>query len=125
MVWIYILIAAFTEVCWSTSLKYLSFANIKSSFIADGLLSSNFFMQLLPLLGYIVFGLASVYLISLAFKEIPVSMALSSWMGLALILQTLVDIFWFRVSFQPIQFVFIGLIIIGVFGTRYFSKSVA
>jgi multidrug transporter EmrE-like cation transporter len=50
------------------------------------------------------------------------SVAYAVWMGLAMIIQTGVDIFFFKDSFNMFQLFFISLILLGVIGMRGNTK---
>jgi multidrug transporter EmrE-like cation transporter len=50
------------------------------------------------------------------------SVAYAVWMGLAMVIQTGVDIFFFKDSFNMFQLFFISLILIGVIGMRGNTK---
>jgi small multidrug resistance pump len=50
------------------------------------------------------------------------SVAYAVWMGLAMIIQTGVDIFFFKDSFNMFQLLFISLILMGVIGMRGNTK---
>jgi multidrug transporter EmrE-like cation transporter len=50
------------------------------------------------------------------------SVAYAVWMGLAMVIQTGVDIFFFKDSFNMFQLFFISLILLGVIGMRGNTK---
>jgi len=54
----------------------------------------------------------------MAMKEIPASTALAVWMGTALIGVKLVELFFFKGDFNPMQFLFMALILIGIVGLK-------
>jgi quaternary ammonium compound-resistance protein SugE len=116
--WILIFFASLLEVCWAISLK-----NIDKGKIVAACKTLNFFSAqgaeaFLPLLGYIGFGLVNVYLISLAFKEIPISIAFGAWTGLALIFNILYDVFFLKVSFTFLHFIYMAMILGGIVGLK-------
>jgi quaternary ammonium compound-resistance protein SugE len=116
--WAYIFLAAVFEVVWAFSLKHLSKDKIFSA-VSQG----NYFNHIgadafLPLAGYIVFGLINVYFISLAFKEMPISIAFAAWTGLALIFNVLLDSFYFKVYFSTLHFLYIAMIVGGIIGLK-------
>ncbi len=116
--WIYLLIAAFMEIFWLYSLKFISKDKIMAIVWKDFFSSTEPIMTLLPVLGYIGFGIANVIAISMAMKGIPASTAFGAWMGLALIGSKLIDITFFDEPYTIKQFLFIGLILIGIIGLK-------
>ncbi len=75
-------------------------------------------MILLPLLGYIIFGLANVYFFSLAIKSIPASTAMAVWLAVALVGVKIIDITYFKEPFHWQQVVYFGMIIFGIVGLK-------
>ena len=59
--WLYIVIAAVFEACWIYSLKFLSMKAIGAIHIPSLLTDAAPWKTLLPLLGYIAFGLSNIY----------------------------------------------------------------
>ena len=121
--WIFIFFAAILEVFWAISLK-----NIDKVKIFAAIKSFNFFSALgleafLPLMGYIGFGLANVYCISLAFKEIPISIAFGAWTGLALVFNILYDVFFLKVHFSFQHFLYMTMILGGIIGLKTISTK--
>jgi quaternary ammonium compound-resistance protein SugE len=118
MAWVYLFIASLLEIAWTFSLKYLDFKKIMaihwSSFFSD----RQNFMALVPLLGYIIFGAANVYFFALSMKELPTSVALAAWMGIALIGIILVEISILKQPWHASQLFFVGLIIVGIIGLK-------
>lgn len=117
MAWIYLLIAALFEIAWTFSMKFLSLKKI-GAIQWQGLFSKENLLILAPLAGYIIFGLGNVFYFSMAMKEMSASTALAVWMGFSLIGVKLMDITLFKESFDPYQFLYIALIIIGIIGLR-------
>ena len=121
--WLYIVIAAVFEACWIYSLKFLSMKAIGN--IQPGSLLSDItpWKTLLPLIGYIAFGLSNIYFFSMAMKGIPASTAFAVWMGLALIFSKTLDIFIFNEAYNAQQILFTGVLLVGIIGLKYYSKS--
>ncbi|HEY8918086.1 MAG TPA: SMR family transporter [Chitinophaga sp.] len=117
MAWIYLLIASVFEIAWTFSLKFLDFKKI-GAIRWPAFFSSQNLLVLMPLLGYIVFGLANVFFFSLSVKQIPTSTALAVWMGVALIGVKLVDVMLFKEPWQPTQLIYLGLIVAGIVGLK-------
>lgn len=118
MAWIYLLIASVFEIAWTFSLKFLDFKKIGDIRWLAFFSSRQNLLLLMPLLGYIVFGLANVFFFSLSIKQIPTSTALAVWMGVALIGVKLVDITLFKEPWQPTQFIYLALIVAGIVGLK-------
>jgi len=121
--WVYLLIAAVFESCWIYSLKFLNMKQIldvKANLLMHDIKEWKVF---LPLAGYIIFGLCNIYFFSMAMKNIPASTAFAVWMALALIFSTLLDIFVFKTSYSYQQLFFTGVVLVGIVGLKYFSKS--
>ncbi|MEL6123246.1 MAG: SMR family transporter [Bacteroidota bacterium] len=116
--WAYLIGASIMEIFWMLSLKYLDMGAIKNvswrSFWDD----QAGFIAILPLIGYILFGLTNVYLMSLAMKHMPMSIAFGVWFGIALVGSTLIDVLWFESKLTAQSYIFMALIIAGVIGLK-------
>lgn len=75
-------------------------------------------MTLLPLITYIVFGLANVVFFTAATKTIALSTAFGVWLGLALVGIMIIDILYFKVAVSFTQLIFMSMIILGVVGLK-------
>jgi quaternary ammonium compound-resistance protein SugE len=118
MAWISIIIAAFCETFWASSLKFLDFKNIKLKFKNDGFFSIKFAKAFIPLCTYILFGILNMVFLTFALKTIPLAICYAVWMGVGLIIQALVDILFFKEKITLIQIGFLTLILIGVIGIQ-------
>ena len=119
MQWLYLIIAAFLEVGWIFSLKKFSFVELKKVSLQLAIhqpLATS--LLLLPLLGYILFGLGNIYFFSLAMKHIPASSAFAIWMGLTLAGVKLVEMTIDKQPLRMIELLFLGLILIGIVGLK-------
>ncbi|PSL35561.1 DMT family transporter [Chitinophaga ginsengisoli] len=118
MAWVYIFIATIMEIAWTFCVKFMDIKKIGairwSRFFSDG----ESVLLLLPLLGYIVFGLSNVYFFSLSLKQIPMSVALAVWMGIVLVGTFLLEVLLLKQSWQVSQLFFMGLILVGVIGLK-------
>lgn len=123
MAWVYILIAALMEIAWTFSVKYMDLKKIGtmrwSSFFSD----REPILLLLPLLGYIVFGLGNVYFFALSMKEIPMSVALAVWMGVALLGTIVLEVLLLKQPWQLSQLFFMTLILVGIIGLKTGIKA--
>jgi small multidrug resistance pump len=107
MAWIYLGLAILFEVAGTTSLK-----------MSEG------FTQFLPsLVIFPAYGI-SLALLTLAVKEMPISVAYAVWAAVGTALIAAIGILWFREPATPAKLVFIGVIVIGVIGL-HFSDSAA
>lgn len=123
MAWIFLIVAAILEICWMYSLKALDMGKIKDIVWVEFFSNTNAIMALLPLIAYIVFGLANVTCFSMATKEIPMSMAFGIWMGLALVGARLIDSTIFKEPFTWQHAVFISMIVAGIIGLKTSTAS--
>jgi len=121
--WIYLLGASLTEIFWMLSLKYLDMTAIKSIKWSSFFSNYDGAVTLLPLLCYAIFGLANVYLISIAMKYIPLSIAFSIWFGIALVGSALIDTFWFKEEIKLSSYLFMAMIIVGAVGLKLSSAG--
>ena len=118
MAWIYLFVASIFEIAWTFSLRFLSVKKLKliewRSFFAHW----ENWAVLAPFAGYVLFGLGNIYFFSLAMKEIPESTALAVWMGTALIGVKFVEIIFLKTPYDWQQFIYMGLILIGIVGLK-------
>jgi multidrug transporter EmrE-like cation transporter len=117
--WFSLFLASFFEVLWASSLKFMSVKKLKQNYKDHGLFTKLTLFSILPFITYGLFGVTNVTLFSAASKVIALTIAYSVWMGLALVIQTLVDIFYFKESIYTKQLFFILLVLIGVVGLKW------
>ena len=79
--------------------------------------------RLVPTLVMGVCYLASLYLLSLALKTIPIGIAYAIWSGLGIVLISLIGYVKFRQSLDIPAMIGVGFIIAGVVIANLFSKS--
>lgn len=118
MAWFYLVIASLFEVAWTYSLKSLSLQKIKS---VDWLSVSSEpagLLPLVPLLGYIAFGVGNVVFLSMAMRQIPTATAYATWMALAVVGLKLTDTFLLKQPFSLPALFYTSLILVGVLGLR-------
>jgi quaternary ammonium compound-resistance protein SugE len=97
----------------------MSVKKLKQNYKENGLFTKLTLFSILPFITYGLFGVTNVTLFSAASKVIALTIAYSVWMGLALVIQTLVDIFYFKESIYTKQLFFILLVLIGVVGLKW------
>lgn len=119
MQWLYLFIASLFEIGWIFSLKKLSFAEIKKvSLQAIAQHPTDNLVILLPLIGYIGFGLANIYFFSLAMKQIPASTAFAIWMGVTLAGVKIIEVVFFKEAIRSMDYLFLGLLVIAIIGLK-------
>ena len=118
MAWIYLVIASLFEIAWTFSLKFMDVKKFKAIHWSGFFSKKENWLTLAPFAGYIVFGLANIFFFSMAMKQIPASTALAIWMGLTLVGVKLVDITVFKESYNGYQFLYMGLIMVGIAGLK-------
>lgn len=121
--WIYLVSAAIIEVFWMYSLKFMDVKAIRLFFSESKFTSLANYNVLLPLIGYIVFGITNVTLFSLSMKGISAATAFAVWMGLTLIFSISSEAIIFKSMPDFKQLIFMGLIVIGVIGLKMTTKS--
>ena len=118
MAWLYLMVAAVFEMAWTFSLRFMNVKKLKALHWKGFFTQAGNWAIIWPFLGYIVFGLGNVYCISIAMKDIPASTALAVWMGTALVGVKLVEILFLKGAYDVWQFLYIGLILVGIVGLR-------
>src|ERR1700761_4049 len=118
MAWLYLMVAAVFEMAWTFSLRFMNVKKLKGLHWKGLFTQAGNWAIIWPFLGYIVFGLGNVYCISIAMKDIPASTALAVWMGTALVGVKLVEILFLKGAYDVWQFLYIGLILVGIVGLR-------
>lgn len=99
MKWLLLLLAIGLEVCGTTSMKL-----------------SNGFARLTPSVLMFIFYAASLVVLTLALKQIPVGVAYAIWSALGMILISSIGVMYFKEPLSLLQLGSIALIIMGVTG---------
>jgi quaternary ammonium compound-resistance protein SugE len=76
---------------------------------------------LLPFVGYILFGLANIYLFSMAIKQIPTAIAFAVWTASTLILIKVAELSFFQQRISWAEAFFIMLIMVGILGLKIYA----
>jgi quaternary ammonium compound-resistance protein SugE len=76
---------------------------------------------LLPFIGYILFGLANIYLFSLAIKQLPTAIAFAVWTAITLILIKCAELTFFNQHISWAEVFFMLLIMVGILGLRMYA----
>lgn len=99
MHWVILMVAIVLEVCGTTSMK-----------LSDGL------TRAVPTVALFVFYLLSLAALTLALKQIQVSVAYAVWSGVGTALIAVIGVAYFREPLSTAKIVSLGLIIAGVVG---------
>lgn len=118
--WIYLIIASVLEVAWIYSVKFMQFRKFLQIRF-DTLFTNETLYTIIPVLGYVVFGIGNIILFSKALKSIPAGIAYATWMSVALVFVKITDVTIFKEPITFLQVVFIMLILIGVVGLKIFA----
>lgn len=116
--WIFIIMAVILQTIWGIVLKILDFNKAFILIKKGKILDPQFLQNILPIIAYFILGLVIAIVISKAYKLLPMSIVYAAWMGLTLLLQVLVDVFFYGEKMQILQYVFISLILIGILGMK-------
>ena len=102
MSWTLLFFAGLFEVAWAIGLKY-----------TDG------FTRLVPSSLTVAAMIASVVLLGLAMKELPVGTAYAVWTGIGSVGTVLLGIALLGDSAAPLRLVCVGLIVLGIIGLKW------
>lgn len=101
MAWIYLLIAGCFEIGWIYSLKH-----------------SNGFTKWAPMISYAICGFSAAWCLSQALKNLPVSTAYASWMGIAVVGSSIIGMLIYKEPSSALRLICIGLIVLGIVGLK-------
>jgi quaternary ammonium compound-resistance protein SugE len=104
MSWIILIIAGLLEVTWAVGLKY-----------------TQGWTKLWPSVITVIAMSLSVYLLSLAVKNLPVGTAYAVWTGIGAVGAALIGMLFLNEPRQAARLVCLGLIVIGIIGLRIVS----
>lgn len=103
--WLILLVAAALEIVWASGLK-----------------STQGFTKLWPSVGVIAAMAASMWLLALAARELPIGTAYAVWTGIGAVGTALVGIFILKEPATAARLVCILLIVAGVVGLKVYAK---
>jgi quaternary ammonium compound-resistance protein SugE len=106
MAWVYVILAGIIEVAWAVGLK------ASAGFTRPGI-------SALTILGM----LASFLLLAQGMKSLPVGTAYAVWTGIGALGTVVIGILYFGESRDGMRLLFIGLILVGILGLKFFSKE--
>ena len=105
MSWLYLLIAAVLEIIWASGLK-----------------STDGFTKLWPSVGVIAAMVASMFLLALAARGLPIGTAYAVWTGIGAVGTAIVGITVFGESAATPRLLCMVLIIAGVAGLKFLAQ---
>ena len=106
MVWFILVLAGICEIAWAVALKY-----------SDG------FTRPLPSVCTALAMVASVVLLGLALRQLPLGIAYAVWTGIGMVGAALLGILLFGESADPWRLVCIGLIVGGIVGLKLLAPT--
>ena len=106
MSWFLLLIAGLFEVCWAIGLKY-----------TEG------FTRLWPSVGTVLAMVASVVLLGIAMKQLPVGTAYAVWTGVGAVGTALLGMWLFGDPANTARLVCLGMIVAGIIGLKVFTPA--
>ena len=121
MAWIYLLLAASCETAWTFCLKFMKFSDLKTLRFINFYRWNGGLPVLIPFVGYILFGIANIYLFSVAIKQIPTATAFAVWTAITLIFIKIAELVFLGQRISWIEIFFMLLIMIGIMGLKVYS----
>ena len=107
MNWLYLVLAGIMEIGWVISLKY-----------TEG------FTKFIPIIFYALFGFLSAFFFSSSLKTLPMGIAYSIWVGIAVIGISIAEYIFFQKAFNIIKVFYMLMIIAGIIGLKLSSSNV-
>ena len=106
MAWIYLLIAGILEMGWAVGLKY-----------------THGFSNLVPSILTLISMAASFLFLSLALRDLPISIAYAIWTGIGIVGTVIAGLILFQETLTPWQSLSVVLIVAGLIGLRLTSGA--
>ena len=104
--WILVIIAGLLEVCWALGLK-----------------STQGFTRLWPSLSVVAMLVASLWLLALAVRQLPIGTAYAVWVGIGAAGAALAAVFVHGEILTPARAFFLGLLLVAVIGLKASATS--
>lgn len=101
MPWVLLVIAGLLEVCWAIGLKY-----------TEG------FTRPLPSILTASAIVASMGLLSIAARSLPIGTAYAVWVGIGALGAAILGIVLFRETVTPMRVVFLGMLLVSIIGLK-------
>jgi len=105
MSWLILFLAGLAEVTWAIALKY-----------ADGF--KNLVPSIITVVGYV----ASLILLSMALKRLPLGTAYAVWTGIGIAGTSILGVLLFKEQLSLLQGIFIIMILVGIIGLNLCTK---
>lgn len=105
MNWIYLVLAGMLEICWAIGLK-----------------SSNGFTRLYPAIFTIIAMAASVFLLAIAMRTLPLGTAYAVWTGIGALGTVVVGMVYFGESASILRLLCLSMIFCGIVGLKILAK---
>lgn len=106
MAWTLLFIAGLLEIGWAIGLKY-----------TDG------FTRLVPSALTISAMVASMYLLAIAARDLPIGTAYTVWVGIGAVGAAVLGMVLFDEARDPVRLICLAMIVAGVVGLKTFSQS--
>lgn len=104
--WLYLVLAGLLEVGWTIGMKF-----------------SAGFSRPLPTVFTLAAIFASMWLLALATKTLPIGTAYAVWVGIGATGTALLGAWLFRESLSPARLVFLSLLVLSILGLKFTAKS--
>ncbi|MCY1077761.1 quaternary ammonium compound efflux SMR transporter SugE [Archangium lansingense] len=104
MAWVMLVVAGLLEICWAIGLKY-----------TEG------FSRPIPTVLTVAAIIASMVLLSLAAKSLPIGTAYAIWVGIGALGAAVLGIFLFREPITPARVFFLAMLLTSIIGLKLTS----
>ncbi|MDB4904346.1 MAG: hypothetical protein JWQ63_3627 [Mucilaginibacter sp.] len=121
MAWLYLILAATCETAWTFCLKFMKFSDLKTLRFINFYRWQGGLPVLIPFIGYILFGLANIYLFSLAIKQLPTAISFAVWTATTLIFIKIAELIFFKQNISFVEIFFMLLIMAGILGLKIYA----
>ena len=106
MAWLILIAAGLLEIVWAVGLKY-----------------THGFTRPMPTVVTIIAMIASMGLLGLAVRSLPIGTAYAVWTGIGTVGTVLFGIFALSESASPLRLVCVSLIVIGIIGSKALTTT--
>jgi quaternary ammonium compound-resistance protein SugE len=123
LAWLFLVLAATCETAWTFCLKLMKFSDLKTVKFVSFYKWDGGLQIIIPFVGYILFGLANIYLFSLAIKQIPTATAFAVWTASTLIFIKLAELAFYQQRISLPEIFFMLLIMVGILGLKIYATQ--
>ena len=106
MAWLLLIVAGLLETCWAVGLKY-----------------TYGFTRLWPTVFVAVTLAASMVLLSLAVRSLPIGTAYAVWVGIGALGAAVLGIFLFHEPATPARLLFLALLLVAIVGLKFTGSA--